>query len=166
MTTKLKALHKQAIPHALEKAERYRLLNEASEAESICLDVLQLEPDHQGALVMLLLALTDQYRRGDTVHKLNAKEILPQLKSPYERAYYAGIIAERKAKAALERNLLSSESVVYDLLQEALRHFEEAEKLRPEGNDDALLRWNTCIRIIERRNLSAPQHDQSEHQLE
>ena len=57
----LKPLHKDAIPAALAKAERYRLLNEPGEAESICLDVLQVDPGSQDALVMLILALTDQF---------------------------------------------------------------------------------------------------------
>ena len=60
----LKPLSKDAIAGALAKAERYRLLNEASEAESICLDVLNIDPANQDALVTLLLALTDQGRPG------------------------------------------------------------------------------------------------------
>jgi len=47
----LKRLHKDAIPAALEKAERYRLLNEPGEAESICLDILAVDPDNQRALI-------------------------------------------------------------------------------------------------------------------
>jgi hypothetical protein len=31
--------------------------------------------------------------------------------------------------------------------------FEKAEPLRPPGHDDAILRWNTCARIIERNKL-------------
>jgi hypothetical protein len=27
--------------------------------------------------------------------------------------------------------------------------FEEAEKVRPQGNDDALLRWNRCLRLLQ-----------------
>ena len=42
-----KPISKDVIPSALAKAERYRLLNEPGEAESICLDVLQIEPDNQ-----------------------------------------------------------------------------------------------------------------------
>ena len=66
----LKPLNPDAIPKALQKAERYRLLNEPEEAESICLDILAIEPDNQQALVMLLLAQTDQFhqdqpRRGE-----------------------------------------------------------------------------------------------------
>jgi len=39
----LKRLTKEAVPRALEKAERYRLLNEPTEAESICQDILRVE---------------------------------------------------------------------------------------------------------------------------
>src|SRR5262245_49563391 len=97
----LKPLHKVAIPAALEKAMRYRLLNEPGEAESICLDVLRLEPEHQQTLVVLLLALTDRFSKGYAVGFTKAQEILPRLHDPYERAYYAGIICERRAKAYL-----------------------------------------------------------------
>ena len=54
--SELKSLHKDAIPAALEKAERYRLLNEPGEAESICLDILHVDPENQQAIVTLLLA--------------------------------------------------------------------------------------------------------------
>ena len=57
----LKTLAAEAIPRSLEKAERYRLLNEPAEAESICCDILAVEPDNQQAIVTLLLALTDQF---------------------------------------------------------------------------------------------------------
>ena len=40
----LKPLSQKPLPAALAKAERYRLLNEPSEAESICQDILAVEP--------------------------------------------------------------------------------------------------------------------------
>ena len=51
-----------AVPAALEKAEHYRLLNEPEEAESICVDVLEVEPDDQQAFAM------EEYKQanGDT----------------------------------------------------------------------------------------------------
>src|SRR5207248_11695595 len=57
--SELKSLSKEAIPAALEKAERYRLLNEPGEAESICLDILKADPENQQAIITLLLALTE-----------------------------------------------------------------------------------------------------------
>ena len=151
----LKPLSKTAIPHALEKAERYRLLNEPAEAESICLDALKADPENQHALVTLLLALTDQFRTGIVVSNTQIQEILPRLSSEYERYYYAGIIAERKGSAVLEQSALGSKFMAYDLLCEAMKSYEKAESLRPAGNDDAILRWNTCARIIMRNNLVA-----------
>ena len=163
---KLKDLSPQAIPVALEKAELYRLLNEPAEAESICLDILRIEAENQRALVTLLLSLTDQYRYGDRGHTTRAQDIIPQLKDPYERIYYSGIVAERRAKAVLDRHQPNSESMAYELFREAMNCFEQAEAIRPTGNDDALLRWNTCVRIIERRKLSRAPEEQYEPPLE
>jgi len=56
----LKSISHDSVSGALAKAERYRLLNEPVEAESICRDILEIEPDNQQALISLLLALTDQ----------------------------------------------------------------------------------------------------------
>ena len=67
----LKPITPEGIPAALEKAERYRLLNDSSAAESICLDVLEIDPSNQKALVSLLLAITDQFleEMSDGVHR-------------------------------------------------------------------------------------------------
>src|SRR3982750_3042162 len=97
----LKALSREAIPAALEKAERYRLLNEPGEAESICLDVLQTDPDNQPALITLLLAMTDRFSKGYGVSDTQANQLLELITGDYDRAYYAGILAERRAKARL-----------------------------------------------------------------
>jgi hypothetical protein len=83
----LKSLHKDAIPAALEKATRYRLLNEPAEAESICLDVLKTEPENQEAIITLLLALTDRFTKGYGVSDTQIKELLDCIRSDYERAY-------------------------------------------------------------------------------
>src|SRR5246127_1452791 len=99
----LKQLHKDAIPAALEKANRYRLLNEPGEAESICLDVLKTDPDNQGAIITLLLALPDRFTRGYGVSDTQAKELLSRIRGDYERAYYTGILSERRAKAKLSQ---------------------------------------------------------------
>lgn len=117
-------------------------------AESICLDVLRVEPHHQAALVMLLLALTDQLASGATVDR--ARAVLPALQDEYDRVYYAGLICERHAKALLHRAGPGSSFSAYDRFREAMIWYEKAETLRPPGNDDAVLRWNTCVRILER----------------
>jgi len=151
--SELKSLHKDAIPAALEKAERYRLLNEPGEAESICLDILHVDPENQQAIVTLLLALTDRFEKSYGVSDSQTKELLAQLKSEYDRAYYSGIVAERRAKMKLRQNTPDCRFQAYDLLREAMSWFEKAEPIRPPGHDDAILRWNTCARIIARNNL-------------
>src|SRR3954447_2930232 len=102
-----KPISKDAIPAALIKAERYRLLNEPGEAESICLDILQIEPANQEALVMLLLALTDQFADQTSSSRTaagRAGDLVARLSDEYDRLYYSGIIRERRAKAALQGN--------------------------------------------------------------
>jgi hypothetical protein len=152
----LKPIAKASIPRALEKAERYRLLNEPRQAESICLDVLSIEPENQHALSCQLLALTDQF--GGVVSGLaeKAKALLPRFKGAYERAYYAGIIAERYAKHQLLKDHPGARGTAYEYLAEAIHHYDEAEKLAPLGNDEAILRHNTCVRIIQLHGLEAP----------
>jgi tetratricopeptide (TPR) repeat protein len=150
----LKRLSEDAIPAALEKALRYRLLNEPTEAESICLDVLDTDPDNQQALVTLLLALSDRFSEGYAAGIMQAREILSRLRDPYERAYYAGIICERQAKTRLQRGHPGAGHDAYEFLTEAMSWFEKAEALRPPKNDDALLRWNTCARIIMANRLT------------
>jgi len=152
----LKPLSRESITRALEKAERYRLLNEPAEAESICLDVLGIDPDNQEALVTMLLASTDQLDEELSEGVRKADQALARLRDPYARAYYAGIILERKAKAQLKRGRAESGYAAYDSMREAMSCYEKAEALRPAGNDDALLRWNTCVRILERHPQLRP----------
>lgn len=164
--SELKPLSASAIPAALEKAERYRLLNEPGEAESICLDVLRADPENQTALITLLLAITDRFGKGYGVSDTQAKELLSRLKGDYERAYYTGILAERRAKAKLTQGTPGSRFYAYDGFREAMDWFEKAEAIRPAGNDDALLRWNTCVRIIEKNRLVLREEDNVEPPLE
>jgi hypothetical protein len=143
----LKTLSPEAVPRALAKAERYRLLNEPGEAESICLDALTANPDNQEAIATLLLALTDQFvenprRISDAWHTVE------RLRDDYDRAYYTGIIYERRAKALLAHETPRGGSRAYEWIREAMAHFERAEAIRPPNNDDALLRWNACARLI------------------
>src|ERR1700747_584795 len=158
--SELKRLHEDAIPAALEKAERYRLLNQTGEAESICLDILRVDPENQQAIIMLLLALTDRFEKGYGVSDSQTKELLAPLKSVYERAYYSGIVAERGAKVKLRQHTPGCRFQAYDLLREAMSCFERAEPISPLGHDDAILRWNTCARIIERNKLVAREEEE------
>jgi hypothetical protein len=144
----LKPISREAIPEALSKVERYRLLNEPWQAESICLDVLAIEPGHQQAWTMLLLSLTDQFGKG--ISRSKAREILPHLENDYDKAYFAGIICERWADSLLRQGAPGAGFMAYQSLREAMEHYEQAEAVRPPGNDDALLRWNTCARLLMR----------------
>jgi hypothetical protein len=146
----LKPITHEGIPAALQKAERYRLLNDSSAAESICLDVLEIDPTNQEALVSLLLSITDQFLEEMTDGVRRAREVLPRLVDEYERVYYAGIIAERRARAQLHRGALGSADVASAGFREAMRWYEKAESMRPAGNDEAILRWNTCVRMLGR----------------
>ncbi|MDQ6766161.1 MAG: hypothetical protein M3Z22_08700 [Verrucomicrobiota bacterium] len=163
--SELKTLSEEAIPAALEKAERYRLLNEPAEAESICLDVLKVAPDNQQATITLLLAVTDRFSKGYGVSDTQAKELLGRITGDYERAYYSGILAERRAKSKLTQGGHAS-TWAHDIFCEAMRWYEKAEAIRPPGNDDALLRWNTCARIIARNKLVPREEDTFESPLE
>ena len=149
----LKTISKEAIPRAVQKAERYRLLNQSWATESICLDILEVDPANQPVLVMLVLAITDQFGPSPAELAQRARTVLERITDPYQRAYYAGIIAERLAHAQLTSSALHAEAMAYETLRTAMESFEEAERLRAPGNDDAILRWNTCVRAIERMRL-------------
>ena len=97
----LKPLHHEAIPAALEKANRYRLLNEPGAAESIYLDILAIDPDNQEALVNIVLAMSDRFSKDYAVGEGRIQDFLSKIEGDYERAYYTGIVYERRGKAVL-----------------------------------------------------------------
>ena len=156
MEFELKTLSPEAVLRALAKAERYRLLNEPGEAESICLDVLAVDPDNQEALVTLLLALTDQFDDDCATAVTRGAGCAGAAARRYERAYYTGIICERRAKAHLSAAARLRGRRAYEWLREAMTWYEKAEAIRPPGNDDALLRWNACARMIMRDRRLVP----------
>jgi hypothetical protein len=145
----LKRLSSEAIPAALEKANRYRLLNEPGAAESIYLDILAVEPENQEALKNIVLAMSDRFSKDYAIGDARITEYITRIKSDYERTYYTGIMYERRAKAALAKGGVGA----YELFRQAMNCFETAEAMRPAGKDDAILRWNGCVRIITRNNL-------------
>ena len=147
MSYALKRIHPAGIPAALEKADKYRELNQPAEAESICRDVLAIDPDNQLAQRILGLALTDQFEASTGTRFSEAQQVFAQLGDPYERAFYVGLACERQAKAQLAAGLpLGS---IRPLFDQALARYGEAERLQPAGNDDAILRWNSCVRALE-----------------
>jgi hypothetical protein len=147
MDLKLKSLSVDAIPRALAKAERYRFLGEPEEAQSICLDALAVDADNQEALTTLVLALTDQFDRDQTT-VAQAYAAVSRLQSEYERCYYMGLIHVRRARALLRARAMRGGPRAYEWLHEAMASFERAEAIRPPNNDDAVLRWNACARLL------------------
>lgn len=163
----LKSLTPEGITAALRRVERYRLLNEPWRAESICRDVLEIDPDNQEALISLLLSLTDQFRERGTPAVDEARALLARIEGDYQQAYFSGIICERKGTAALRRDAHGTGPIAYHWLSEAMEWFEKAEELRPIGDDDAILRWNACARLITMNpHLQAPEEQTREIQLE
>lgn len=146
----LKPLSQEAIPAALDKANRYRLLNEPGAAESIYLDILAVDPDNQDALKNIVLAMSDRFGKDYAIGDARITEYITRIKGDYERTYYTGIMYERRAKATLARDGVGA----YELFRQAMTCFETAEAMRPAGRDDAILRWNGCVRIITRNNLA------------
>ena len=148
---KLKPISPNCLEDALAKAERYRLLNEPNEAESICRDILEIAPANRQARISLILALTDEIPHEASCFAKAIEEIAG-LETPYDRAYYSGVAWERRAKALYNSNGPGSHGYVYDEIVKAMQFFEEAERLRPAGNDSSILRWNACVRFLERHN--------------
>ena len=149
----IKHISKESIPTALEKAERYRLLNEPMLAESICLDILEADPENSKAIVTMLLAITEQFGTSTANDMDRARQLLGNFKDEYDRQYYSGLICERQGKAKLAKRMPDGGAVAYEWLRDAMDHYEKAEAIRSPGNDEAILRWNTCARLIIRHSL-------------
>jgi tetratricopeptide (TPR) repeat protein len=145
----LKPISRAGIAEAISKVEVYRYLNEPGEAESICRDILAVEPDNQAALRLLGLAITDQFTGERTDRYLEAENVFRMLTDPYNSVYHLGLLQERKAKAQLRAGRLPH--TVLPVFEEAMSYFEKAETIRPPNNDDAILRWNRCVRLLQSR---------------
>lgn len=142
----LKKISPDSVDAALAKAELYRFLNDPEEAESICHDVLAVVPEHQLALRLLGLAITDQFAGRPTDRHADAHAAFEQLQDKYEQLYYRGLLHERRAKAQLRAGRPPHTLLV--LLEEAMHCYAEAEKVRPPDNDESILRWNRCVRLM------------------
>ncbi len=150
----LKSLHQNAISRALEKAKHYRLLNDPENSESICLDILDVDKDNQEALVVLILAITDQFRGGSKRLK-EVNQFVSQLKNEFENLYYSGIVFEKSARATLEKGKPGAKYTAFEWFQQSMEFYDKAESLSDDQNDDAILRWNACARTIQKHNLMA-----------
>lgn len=147
MELKLKTISKSGIPQAITKAETYRYLNEPEETESICRDLLAVEPDNEVALRLLGLAIADQFCGGSSDRCSEAEGVFQSLKDPYERLYYTGLLHERRAKAQLRAG--RPPRMLVPLFENAMACFEQAASIRPPDNDDPILRWNRCVRLLQ-----------------
>ena len=147
MEPQLKSISKAGIAEAIAKAELYRYLNEPEEVESICRDILSVDSQHQLARRLLGLAITDQFTGGAGDRYAEVFATFKDLYEPYERSYYLGLLLERRAKVQLHSG--HAPHTLLPLIEEAMRYFAEAEQLRPAGNDDSILRWNRCVRLLE-----------------
>jgi hypothetical protein len=145
---KLKTISKDGIAEAISKAELYRFLNEPEESESICHDILAADPENQTALRILGLAITDEFTGEASDRYSEAESMFLRLTDDYEQQYCRGLLCERQAKAQMRAG--RPPHAVTALFQEAMRHFEAAEKIHPPKNDDAILRWNRCARLLEK----------------
>ncbi|MBV9155467.1 MAG: hypothetical protein JO097_04345, partial [Acidobacteriaceae bacterium] len=103
-------------------------------------------------------SLTDQCGTEATVSR--AREVLAKINDDYERAYYTGIVYERSARARMKQALLGWGPKAYAEFLDAMRFYELAETLRPPGNDDSILRWNTCARTLMRHHELRPQPEE------
>jgi hypothetical protein len=169
MTTSfdLKPISREAVQAALEKAHRYRLLNQPLQAESICLDVLAVSADNAEAVVILFLALTDQFPRHLQPAFDRARELLPLMPDAYVRCYYEGILCERRGKAHFRSGNPMAGAMAFEWLHMAMALYERAEGMRPAGDDDAVLRWNSCARMLMANEKIRPAvEDRSEPMLE
>ena len=165
--SELKPISRDAIPRALEKAVRYRMLNEPFFAESICLDVLTADPEHARALSIYVLSLSDQFKVNATSGVPKARAAIAKMKTEFERLYYAAIVSERRAVALLERSPAGASAAAWHHLQDAMAGYEKADAAQGDAtNDDALLRYNTCVRLIAHYRLSAPPPENRDFPLE
>lgn len=156
--SELKTIHKEAVPRALELAERYRLLNEPEQAASICHDVLAVDPENATAVRTLFLATTELFgqRRGPKLE--DAERVAQKFPTEYERIYYSGVACERWGRSKLQTG--EHASMAASWIHQAMDLYERSEKLRPSGNDDAILRWNACRRLLD----TLPERTDAEHE--
>jgi len=159
----LKPISKDAIPGALEKARHYRLLNQPWQAESICRDIRRADPDNQKVIYVLVLAMTDQFEGRFRKNLKEALEMASKLNDSYEAEYCRGLIYERQATAAYKRETPRAGFIAYEYLQRAMEHYGNAEQNRPKANDESILRWNACVRFLNRHDLKpAPDRDEQQ----
>ena len=149
-------IDKDSIEDVLERAKQYRSLLQPDMAISICMDIFAVDKNNQEALVIYILALTDQLSQSESkVHQKKITDSIKRLDSKFLQHYYSGIFFERQARSLLKHSM--SRSFAYAEFIEAIAEFEIAEKKAPEHCADPILRYNSCIRTIKKENLQPRQ---------
>src|SRR5688572_17151266 len=116
-------------------------------------------------ILTLILALTDQVGESRLgLGERRCEEYVSHLRDEYERTYYTGVVCERRGKKAATGRM--SRAAAYEWFRDAMEWYEKAEKIRPPGNDDALLRWNTCARILKHNQDLQPEKEERVEYLE
>jgi tetratricopeptide (TPR) repeat protein len=146
----LKKLPSGDLAYAVKKAMLYRELSQPEEAESMCKDVLEVDPKHQDALRVLGLALTDRFKEVAVGLFEEAMHVFARLENEYDRVYHEGVAWERLGKAHLERG---EGHGALGALEHAIEHYERAEKIAPPGDPDPILRFNRCVRLLQSHPL-------------
>ncbi len=164
----LRPLERGLIPAALERAREYRGQAEPLQAESVCLDVLEVDPDNQEALTLLVLALADQFTHGSPPDLGRVRSLIPKIEGEYHRLFFSGLVAERRATALVTHpRIHGSGFLAFDLLRSAMEFYEQAREVAEDGNPEATLRWNACVRILERNPRIQPDpNEHAEHPIE
>ncbi len=155
-----KPISKESVPVALARAERYRLLNDPANAESICRDILAVDPENIEAKRALILSLTELFDHGLHGILQEAQELAASMPDEYRRLYLNGLIFERQARVQKLRSLPGWGNIAHDMLLEAMALYEKATELRPSGDDSALMRWNACARMINSHRQIRPSPDE------
>lgn len=145
MALELKPLRARNLAAAVNLAKHYRDLNQPEEAESICRDILAVEPENEDALRILGLALTDRFPAAWMTLFDEACACFGRLRSPYEQAYYTAIAWERFAKAQVEAG--RAHNAVH-AFEEAITRFEAADKLGSPDDPAPILHYNRCVRAL------------------
>ena len=144
MEYRVKRISTAGIAEAIAKAELYRSLSEPEEAESICRDILTIEPQHQ--LALRLLGLPDRSVHRSWVRSYReAEEIFQQLNDRMNGTTTLGSrTSDARKRSSKPGNCL--------LTVQALRtgsYLSQRLRNSPAENDDAILRWNRCVRLLQ-----------------
>ena len=157
----LKTLGADQVSSALAAAEQCRAGGEAETAESICTDILEVDPGNARAIELLLWSRVDLLGEGRYGGVERAQEALALVQSDFERHYLEGVICEQQARFLIGKRGRHSSRVAYDWFRHAMDAFEEAARIAPD-RPEASLRWNACLRSIERDRHCAPDLDDGE----